>query len=377
MKPFFRNLAQVPLIRFLASLKITVICLILLFILTLWGTLDQVGNGLYASQEKFFFSFYFLAFGFIPFPGARLVLWVFFFNLLAVTITRFIHYRFKKIGIIIIHLGLLSYFLAAFVTFHATKETYLQLLEGKGSNLSSYYRDWELSIWKDNKSPREVVSLNAVFFKPGYTVKVDDYNFSLITNEYFINSNAYLDKDNIGKEYLNVSGIKSLKKVPNNIEPEKNMAGGMFTVNVTADDQRYLLLYGGESRATGLNINGETIYFQLRKKRHSLPLTLKLVDFRMKKYPGTDMAKSYESLVEIESNGLKREVLIYMNHPLRYKDYTFYQASYAIDELSREYSTLAVVKNPGRILPYIACFITFAGLVIHFLSAAFQTKKLK
>ncbi|MCA9408074.1 MAG: hypothetical protein KC733_05255, partial [Candidatus Omnitrophica bacterium] len=83
----------------------------------------------------------------------------------------------------------------------------------------------------------------------------------------------------------------------------------------------------------------------------------------------------YESLVEIDANGLKRQVLIYMNHPLRYKDYTFYQASYAIDKLSREYSTLAVVKNPGKFLPYFACFLTFAGLVIHFMSSSFQKKK--
>ena len=64
-----------------------------------------------------------------------------------------------------------------------------------------------------------------------------------------------------------------------------------------------------------------------------------------------------------------------MNEPLRFKDYTFYQASYQIDAMGREASTLAVVKNGGRLLPYIATFVTFFGLAYHFLIAAFKYKR--
>ena len=95
----------------------------------------------------------------------------------------------------------------------------------------------------------------------------------------------------------------------------------------------------------------------------------------MDKHPGTEIASRYQSLVEIQNEGLSREVLIYMNHPLRYKDYTFYQASYAIDQQGREYSTFAVVKNSGRLLPYIASGVVFLGLLTHFLAMAFRKKK--
>ena len=63
-----------------------------------------------------------------------------------------------------------------------------------------------------------------------------------------------------------------------------------------------------------------------------------------------------------------------MNNPLRYKDYTVYQASYDSDTMGRQYSTLAVVKNYARVLPYIACLAVFLGLALHFLIQAFISK---
>ena len=65
---------------------------------------------------------------------------------------------------------------------------------------------------------------------------------------------------------------------------------------------------------------------------------------------------------------------IYMNNPLRYKDYTVYQASYDTNSMGRQSSTLAVVKNYARVLPYIACFTVFFGLALHFLIQAFMSR---
>jgi len=55
-----------------------------------------------------------------------------------------------------------------------------------------------------------------------------------------------------------------------------------------------------------------------------------------------------------------------MNEPLRYKGYTFYQASFSQSE-SGETSILAVVKNYGRLFPYISSIIMSIGLLIHLL----------
>ena len=95
----------------------------------------------------------------------------------------------------------------------------------------------------------------------------------------------------------------------------------------------------------------------------------------MEKHPNTEIARSYQSLVQIQNPHITRDVLISMNKPFRYKDFTVYQASYAIDAMGREISTLAVVQNIGRLMPYIASLITFIGLVVHFLVMGFYRRK--
>ncbi|MFT5387730.1 MAG: cytochrome c biogenesis protein ResB [Candidatus Omnitrophota bacterium] len=141
------------------------------------------------------------------------------------------------------------------------------------------------------------------------------------------------------------------------------------------DEELPLLLYGGEiDPMPVLGSDGKTYFVQLRRMRHEVPFHLTLKEFTKELYPGTQMAKSYKSLVTIDTKIGPREVLIYMNHPLRYNDYTLYQASYAVDQWGREYSTLAVVKNSGRVWPYVASGIVFLGLTIHFLGYAFKRR---
>src|SRR5208283_2263794 len=120
------------MIKLLSSAKITVACLFLLFILTFWGTIAQVQQGLYAAQDRFFNSFIFLAAGFIPFPGAQFVLWVFFVNLICMMVLTWKKYtQWVNSGLLITHLGLILYFIAAFMVFHVYRESAVHLAEGE------------------------------------------------------------------------------------------------------------------------------------------------------------------------------------------------------------------------------------------------------
>ena len=83
------------------------------------------------------------------------------------------------------------------------------------------------------------------------------------------------------------------------------------------------------------------------------------------------MARNYQSNVEISGDGMTRNVLIYMNHPLHYKDFVFYQASYSEDPQGNQSSVFAVVNNKGRLLPYISSAMIFSGMLIHFLIMIF------
>jgi hypothetical protein len=60
---------------------------------------------------------------------------------------------------------------------------------------------------------------------------------------------------------------------------------------------------------------------------------------------------------------VNRNVLIYMNHPLRYRGETYYQAGFEKDDRT---SILQVVRNPSFIAPYVACIVVAAGLLVQF-----------
>ena len=92
-------------------------------------------------------------------------------------------------------------------------------------------------------------------------------------------------------------------------------------------------------------------------------MTLK--KFQHDVYAGTDIPKNFSSLVEVSrpSTGEAREVLIYMNQPLRYGGKAFYQASFGKNDTL---SILQVVENPGWLLPYVSCVLVALGLLVHF-----------
>ena len=373
MNSFRKILQRNPAIKFCASLKITLTCLILLFILTLWGTVDQVYNGLYLTQERFFNSFVFIFAGFIPFPGAQLVLWVFFINLVCVALTRLV-YKWDQAGIIVTHFGLLLFFVAAFVTLHGVEESHLTLMEGDAANVSSAYHDWEIALWKGKDGEKDVVAYDAKGLRPGRQLEFLEYGMIMTVGQYYPNSEAY-SGGQVTDAVLNASGIQTLKAAVLNKEPEKNLPGCVLTVSGSDQDTASVILYGGEDNPVKITKGGTDYFLQLRRKSFPLPFLLRLKDFTVEWYPNTELARSYKSLVEvIPPGGGSREVLISMNKPLRYKNFTLYQSSYAVDKAGRESSTLAVVRNSGRLLPYFASFITFGGLALHFLLMAFRTK---
>ena len=78
--------------------------------------------------------------------------------------------------------------------------------------------------------------------------------------------------------------------------------------------------------------------------------------------------------VQRPDTGEDREVLIYMNNPLRYAGETYYQASFDTDNQG---TVLQVVRNPSWLTPYFSCVLVGAGLVVQFLThlAGFAAKR--
>lgn len=103
-------------------------------------------------------------------------------------------------------------------------------------------------------------------------------------------------------------------------------------------------------------------------KEKVLPFSIKLYDFIMERYPGTNNPASYASEVQLidTRNNLKEEHRIYMNHILDYKGYRFFQSSFDNDEKG----TYLSVNNDfwGTWISYIGYIFLTLGMIFSLLS---------
>jgi cytochrome c biogenesis protein ResB len=119
-----------------------------------------------------------------------------------------------------------------------------------------------------------------------------------------------------------------------------------------------------------LSAAGRSYALALRSKRHYTPYSLTLIDCQHDVYKGTDIPRNFSSRVRIQDPRSQedREVLVYMNNPLRYQGNTYYQYQMDPRQAAAQWSTLQVVRNPSWLTPYVACILVGVGLVIQFLA---------
>lgn len=350
-------------IRFLASLRITVAGLFLLLVLTVWGTLYQVDHGLYGAQERFYQSWWLFIAGVVPFPGAQTVMLVLFVNLIASLVVVAARGRLRW-GFIATHAGLLMMLSAGAVTFYLGQESQLSLEEGESSNSSIDYNDWELSLLP--ASGTRVQALDRRFLKPGRKIELPE-GLGVMTIERSLR-NCEPTREPAADAPHNRDGISGLQPRAPAKEPSDNRPGLIFSLEQDGKSAGRFLLWAGDSGSTMIPApGGGARRITFRQQRLPLPATIELVDFRREMHPGSSIAKSYSSQV-IVRNGSEgeRKVVISMNKPLRLRGFTFYQSSFSSSPMGREVSTFSVVRNYGRLMPYIATGLTAAGMMLHF-----------
>ncbi len=113
-------------------------------------------------------------------------------------------------------------------------------------------------------------------------------------------------------------------------------------------------------------IGDKSYLMGMRFAREYKPYSIYLVEFRHDKFTGTQKARNFSSevLVVDEDHPQGRPAMIRMNEPLRYRGETFFQSSFLPGDSA---SILQVVRNPGYMLPYIACIVVSIGMFWHFL----------
>lgn len=356
---------------FFVSLKLTVVLLVLGMVLVFASTLDQVNLGIWAVQEKWFRSFFVLQrVGDIPipvFPGGYFIGGLLLINLVSAHIFRFKR-SWKKLGIELTHAGLILLLLGELFTGLWQEEFAMRLEPGQPRNYSESFRDNELAI-VDTTDPQtdEVVAIPERFLQRDEPIQHPKLPFRVAIKQYFPNS-ALRERTgpnaNAPQQATQGPGGEHYTTVPLALtykQNERNLPSAVIEL-IGADGSLGTWLVHPQLRTQTFQHAGRTYSVGLRYTRSYKPFTLTLIKFSHDRYAGTEIPKNFSSKIRLQAPGEDREVLIYMNNPLRYGGFTFYQASFDGPDVT----ILQVVRNPSWLIPYIACTMMTVGLLVQF-----------
>jgi len=365
------------LYQFFSSLKLTVACLVLGCVIVFWGTIAQVHLGLYKAQNEFFRSLfvYWMPSGsgfHVPiFPGGYFIGTVLLINLFVA------HFRYyqpgkRKIGIMLIHLGVVLLLLGQMLTDYLSRESALHLRIGQTKNYSEAERAFELAVFDTtDKDSDKVVAIPCSLLVRRGEVNDPEIPFTVRVKTFYPNSLLVQQSQPGFEPVKTTAGFGSgiwWREEPRETEMNR-MDMPSATVEIVAPKASLgtFLVSAWLDRPQSFTCSGRSFELLLRQERYYLPFSLHLIEFRHDKYPGTDIPKNFSSRVRLQNleNREDREVRIFMNNPLRYAGETFYQASFDPDDHG---TVLQVVHNPSWLTPYLSCVLVATGLIIQFLS---------
>ena len=360
----------------ITSLKLTIVCLAAGMVLIFAGTISQVHLGIWEAQQRYFQSMFVWwpaeGNGFkIPiFPGGHLIGAVLLVNLIAAHAKRF-RWAMSKLGIHLTHAGLIIMLAGGLFTDLFAVESHMRLSVGDTKNFSEDARRMELAVI-DKSDPEfdQVTAIPEAVLRGGGTIEHKTLPFRIEVRHFYQNSRLKMASQ----------ADSSLKPIANRgpgaqviVEPVPR-ATGMNDRDVVSAAVEIFAAEGSlgtwlVSDALGapqtFAAGGRTWELAMRPARYYKPYSVTLQKFTHEKYPGTEIPKNFASQITLidPDRAVNRNVLVYMNHPLRYRGDTYYQAGFERDDRT---SILQVVRNPSFLAPYVACIVVAAGLMVQF-----------
>ena len=362
-----------PLWDAITSLKLTIACLAVLMVLVVACTLAQVHLGTFGAVQAYMRTW--LVWWNVPgtvvslpvFPGGALAGSVLAVNLLAAQL-RSLELSLKKAGLWIVHVGLILLVVGEFVTGLYQKDNRLAFENGETTNYVSSPREPELAVI-DTTDPAfdDVYSVPGSLLSREGTVRVPGTPVTIAVRRFFPNSQLFRLPEGEKAQATAGVGTGVLVREVSAVTSDDAVNQPSALVEPIAGGRSYgtWLVSSALGAPQSFVHEGRTYQLVLRDRREYLPYSLTLRKFSHDVYPGTDIPKNFSSLVHLSNprSGEEREVLIYMNQPLRYAGKAFYQASFGKNDTL---SILQVVENPGWLLPYVSCVLVTLGLLLHF-----------
>ncbi|HIP49350.1 MAG TPA: cytochrome C biogenesis protein, partial [Lutibacter sp.] len=158
----------------------------------------------------------------------------------------------------------------------------------------------------------------------------------------------------------------SMKYVSAPTKDRKKYPYHALYLNVSTGDKSEQVMVLGAKNATAspkmITLNGLNFTLKYGSREIKTPFSIKLRDFQLERYPGSNSPSSFASEVTVMDKDETFDYRIFMNHVLDYKGFRFFQASYDPDELGTHLS----VNHDywGTLLTYIGYFLMALGMFV-------------
>ena len=384
----------------LASINLTLTLLSLSMILVFVATLEQVRIGIRGALAEYFESMFgiwhypeqfwggeFLNAIPIPIPGGYLLGGLLIVNLTAAYITRF-QWTGKKMGIQLIHLGIIMLLVGQLATQAMQEESRMQINKGESSNYIERFHGVELAF-SDVTDPdtQRVVTIPQEILEEGGTIRTADLPFKIQVKHFGVNCDFTVTPEGSTRGGL-------VKDVNRGVGQTANLSISEKEEDFSSEGLNFGYLIfelfdGTNSLGTWLTLahpggnhwwkespklsdlafqpirhEGKLWGVTLRSEREYLPYSIELLDVENEFYQGTEIPFNFESDIVLNMEGNQsRRALVYMNTPLRHGGKTFYQ--YQMNAAAN-YTVFQVIRNPSWLVPYIACVLVSIGLLWQF-----------
>lgn len=335
--------------KLFSSLRLTIVCLGLALVLVFAGTLAQVRLGLYVVQSEFFRSFFIYwtpegSHWKIPvFPGGWTIGVVLVVNLLAAHIQRF-HFSRRKIGLFLVHAGLILLLAGFFLTEIFQVESQMRIEVGESKSYAEDSRRNELVVIDVTNPDRDdVVAIPQSALAQGGEIHPPGLPFVLRVKHFLPNSLPAGPMSGGGEKLKAANGIGQrllftaappAGRMDDENKPAAlievvadNKAIGEWTVSTWLTKRPWsseLQAQFGEllgvpiEAAQGFAWAGHNYEIALRPVRYYKPYSITLLEFKHDVYAGTDIPSNFSSRIHLSDpkHGEDRDVLIRNEQPV-------------------------------------------------------------
>jgi hypothetical protein len=358
------------LIDTFSSLWLSAAMLFCLFVLTLFGTLYQVDNGLYEAIAKYFDSWFIWVGPFPIFPGALTCMTILTINMIVGGLIR-LRWSERTYGIAVTHIGIAMLLGSGMVKMIDADEGNLKLHEGEESNYFTSLFKWEVSVrevgvtrqgWPDHEWILPHESFTDLEGEDSRTFTFSGLPFDLVLSGFLRNCKALPSGpmwDASGRE---VDGFGLFQLAPIK-ESEFNVGGLHAEVN-----GQHALLVGNQRQPWTVQVDGRTFLVDMRHEQYQMPFSIRLQKFMKEDHPGTTMPSAFKSdVLKIDGTGEKL-LRIQMNEPLRSGNLVLFQHQFG-NQGAGTYSVFSVVDNVSDKWPEISMWVVTAGMLYTFIRA--------